>query len=52
MVEKEGEESFLAVVREGWRVTIPIEVRKLLDIQQGDLIKVTVRKKTEVGPHE
>lgn len=47
MSEKRSEESFLATVRGGWRVTIPIEVRRKLRVQRGDLVKVIILREVE-----
>ena len=41
MKEQRG---FLARVVKSGKVTIPINIRQLLDIKQGDLVDVTVRK--------
>lgn len=42
-----GEKSFIARVQKGFRVQIPEVVRELLNIREGDIVEVRVRK--EVG---
>jgi len=39
-----GGETFLAKVHKGWRITVYEPVREYLDLQIGDLLRVTVRK--------
>jgi len=43
-LEKENEETFLAKVKKGWRITIYEPVRERLGLEIGDLLKVTIRK--------
>jgi len=41
---KKGEETFLAKVHKGWRVTIYEPIRESLSLKIGDRLRVTVRK--------
>lgn len=41
---KRNEETFLAKLCKGWRVTIYEPVRERLDLRVGELLRVTVRK--------
>ena len=41
---KRDEETFLAKVSKGWRVTIYEPVRERLSLKQGDRVRVTIRK--------
>ena len=41
---KRNEETFLAKLCKGWRVTIYEPVRERLDLRVGELVRVTVRK--------
>ncbi len=41
---KRNEETFLAKLCKGWRVTIYEPVRQRLDLRVGELVRVTVRK--------
>ena len=43
-VEKGNEETYLAKVCQGWRVTIYEPVRERLGLRQGELVRVTIRK--------
>ena len=43
-LEKENEETFLAKVKKGWRITIYEPVRESLGIEIDDILKVTIRK--------
>ena len=45
----EKEETFLAKVCTGWRVTIPLPVREKLGLKRGGLVRVTVRKERGEG---
>jgi len=45
---KKGEETFLAKVHKGWRVTIYEPIRESLGLEIGDRLRVTVRK-DEIG---
>jgi len=42
--DERGGETFLAKVHKGWRITVYEPVREYLDLQIGDLLRVTVRK--------
>jgi len=42
--DERGEETFLAKVGEGWRLTVYEPIRESLDLNIGDLLRVTVRK--------
>ncbi len=41
---KRGEETFLAIIGQGYRVTIYEPVRKSIDLDVGDRVRVTIRK--------
>jgi len=43
-LEEENEETFLAKVKKGWRITIYAPVRESLGLEIGDRLKVTIRK--------
>ncbi|GAH41636.1 unnamed protein product [marine sediment metagenome] len=43
-LEKENEETFLAKIATGWRITIYEPVRESLGLEIGDLLRVTIRK--------
>lgn len=40
----EKEETFLAKVQKGWRLTIYEPIRESLGLEMGDRVRVTVRK--------
>lgn len=40
----EPKRGFVAQVMKGGKITIPVEVRKLLDIETGEMVDVEVRK--------
>ncbi len=42
--DKRGEETFLAKVYKGWRVTIYEPVRESLGLEIGDRVRLTIRK--------
>ena len=45
MSEREkGVETFLAKVIKGWRITIYEPIRESLELEIGDIVRVTVRK--------
>lgn len=35
-------EQFLSKVRKDWRVTVPLEVRRILALETGDIVRVTL----------
>ncbi|GAG07208.1 unnamed protein product [marine sediment metagenome] len=41
---EKGEETFLAKVHKGWRITVYEPVRESLGLEVGDRLRVTVRK--------
>jgi len=41
-LEEENEETFLAKIGQGWRVTIPLSVRQWLGLEQGGIIRVRI----------
>jgi len=41
-LEKENEETFLAKVGQGYRVTIPLPVREWLGLKRGDIVRVRI----------
>ena len=43
-LEEEKEETFLAKVQKGWRLTVYEPVRESLGLEIGDLLRVTIRK--------
>ena len=45
----EEEETFLAKVCQGWRVTIPLPVRERLGLKLGGLVRITLRKERAEG---
>ena len=45
-----GEETFLARVNMGWRLTVYEPVRESLDLEIGDLLRVTIRKEKAHAP--
>ncbi len=47
-LKEENEETFLAKLGEGWRVTIPLPVRDWLGLKQGSLVRVRVVEKKDV----
>jgi len=42
--DERGGETFLAKVHKGWRITVYEPVREYLDLEIGDLLRVTVQK--------
>ena len=42
--DERGGETFLAKVNKGWRITVYEPVREYLDLEIGDLLRVTVQK--------
>ena len=46
---KRNEETFLAKLCKGWRVTIYEQVRERLDLKEGDRLRVTIRKEEVEG---
>ena len=42
--DERGGETFLAKICKGWRITVYEPVRKYLDLEIGDLLRVTVQK--------
>lgn len=41
---KRGEETFLAGIKKGWRITIYEPIRESLGLEIGDRLRVTIRK--------
>ena len=41
---KRSEETFLAKLCKGWRVTVYEQVRERLGLKEGDRLRVTIRK--------
>ena len=39
-----GEQSFMAVVASGQRITIPHVICRLMKLKKGDIVRVTVKK--------
>jgi len=48
MTMREEKHKFLARVISRGRITIPDEIRELLNIKEGDLLEVTIKKVKEV----
>ncbi len=46
---KRNEETFLAKLCKGWRVTIYEQVRERLGLKEGDRLRVTIRKEEVEG---
>jgi len=46
---KRGEETFLANVYKGWRITIYEPVRESLGLEIGDRVRLTIRKDEDNG---
>jgi len=44
MSDQDEEKSFVARVQIGYRVQIPEPVRSILDIKEGDIVEVRIRK--------
>jgi len=44
---KKGEETFLATVHKGWRITIYEPIRESLGLEIDDRLRVTIRKDEE-----
>jgi len=42
--DERGEETFLAKICTGWRLTIYESVRESLGLKEGDRLRVTIRK--------
>jgi len=42
--DKRGEETFLATLCKGWRVTVYEQIRNKLGLKEGDSLRVTIRK--------
>ena len=42
--DERGGETFLAKVHKGWRITVYEPIREYLDLEIGDLLRVTVQK--------
>jgi len=47
--DKRGEETFLAKVYKGWRVTIYEPIRESLGLEIGDRVRLTIRKDEAEG---
>jgi len=41
---KRNEETFLAKLCKGWRVTVYEQIRERLGLTEGDILRVTIRK--------
>ena len=39
---EEKEETFLARIGQGWRITVSYPVRKWLDLKEGDIVRVRI----------
>ena len=46
-LEEENEETFLAKIGQGWRVTIPLPVRHWLGLKQGGIIRVKIAEQKD-----
>ena len=44
MSDNKKQETFLAKIHKGWRITIYEPIRESLDLEIGDRLRVTVRK--------
>jgi len=46
---EKGEESFLAMITTGGRITVPYPVREKLGLEDGNMVRVTVCKEEAEG---
>ena len=48
-VKEENEETFLAKIGRGWRVTIPESVREWMGLKEGSIIRVRIVEQDDSG---
>jgi len=46
-MSENGEKTFIGKVQKGYRIQIPEAIRELLNIHEGDIIEVKIKKETQ-----